>query len=141
MGQPRAEAMPTIKSVMTPFPYFVEIGDNLSVAQSMMTDHAIGHLPVCDGGKIVGVITDGNLQGRDPSELHVRDVYAKEVYVVELGEPLDRVLFRMAEDELDAALVVKAGKLAGIFTISDACRCFGEYLRLTFPAGDDDNAA
>ncbi len=47
----------------------------------------------------------------------------------------------MAENRLDAALVVKKGRLAGIFTLTDACRCFAEHLRRRFPPDSDDEAA
>jgi hypothetical protein len=46
----------------------------------------------------------------------------------------------MAEHCLDSALVVKDGRLAGIFTVSDACRQFGRLLRSLFPPGGDDAA-
>ena len=58
----------------------------------------------------------------------------------ELTERLDRVLLAMSRSHLGSALVVKRGKLVGIFTTSDACRIFGECLRNLFP-NDDDEAA
>jgi CBS domain-containing protein len=63
------------------------------------------------------------------------------VYVVELTEPLDVVLLHMAKEHLDCALVVKDGKLAGIFTTTDASRAFGQLLRDLFPRGGGDAAA
>jgi hypothetical protein len=36
--------------------------------------------------------------------------------------------------------VVKEDKLAGIFTMSDACRHFAKLLRSLFPPGGDDAA-
>ncbi len=71
-------------------------------------------------------------------ELRVGDVCAS-AYVVDLDEPLDNVLLAMADRHIDAALVVRQGKLVGIFTMTDACRSFGEHLRDHFhpPKGDD----
>ena len=60
---------------------------------------------------------------------------------MELSEPLDVVLRRMVQANVESALVVKEGRLVGIFTRTDACRCFGELLRSLFPRGHDDDAA
>jgi hypothetical protein len=35
----------------------------------------------------------------------------------------------MAEHQLGSAIVTRRGKLAGIFTVTDACHHFAEYLR------------
>jgi CBS domain-containing protein len=137
------KAIPQVKAVMTPFPYWVDIDDALSRALAMMAEHAIHHLPVVEGGRLVSVLSEKDLPGasEDREKLRVRDVcHGGEAYVVGLSEPLDRVLFHMAEHGLDSALVVKDGKLAGIFTVSDACQHFGKLLRSLFPPGGDDAA-
>jgi len=40
---------------------------------------------------------------------------------VDLNTPLDRVLYEMADRQVDATLVVRKGKLVGVFTVMDAC--------------------
>lgn len=129
---------------MTPFPHWVDIGESLARARAMMDRHAIGHLPVTEGGKLVSVITRKELERlaavEGTGELRVGDVCAAGPYVVGLSEPLDRVLLHMAEHRLDSVLVAKDGRLAGIFTVSDACRHFGKLLRSLFPPGGDDAA-
>jgi hypothetical protein len=47
----------------------------------------------------------------------------------------------MAEYHIGSALILKQGKLVGIFTATDACRCFGEYLRALFPDDTGNDAA
>jgi len=54
---------------------------------------------------------------------------------------LDHVLMEMADRHIGSVLVVREKRLAGIFTVTDACRRFGEFLRATFPPGDDNRAA
>ena len=139
--------IPFIKSVMTPFPYSIGIDAPISQARSMMDEHDIHHLPVIEGDKLVSVISDREVAlALDPAlapnakSLCVRDLCSRQAYVVELMEPLDRVLLHMARNHLDSAIVVKDDKLAGIFTITDACRCFGQMLRSLFPSGRDDAA-
>lgn len=131
---------------MTPFPYSIGLGDPLSQAREMMKQHGIRHLPVMDGTRPAGVISDRDLRHAERAQARtdeplVRDFCALEPYVVELAEPLDAVLLQMARSHVDAVLVVKDGRLAGIFTISDACRSYGKLLQSLFPAGGDDDAA
>jgi acetoin utilization protein AcuB len=140
--------VPLIKSVMTPFPYSVDIDAGIGDAQAMMAEHDIRHLPVKENGKIVSVISDRDIRLRLQSDsqdakesLRVRDVCVHETYIVELTERLDSVLLHMAHYHIGSALVVKNGKLAGIFTTTDACRCYGVYLRSLFPTGNGHDAA
>lgn len=141
--------MPRVKSVMTAFPHAIDVDEALREARPFMRKHHIRHLPVTEGGKLVGVITDRDIKlvlGPDfdyprESELAVRDVYVPDPYIVDLVERLDTVLLSMAERRIGSVLVTRKGKLVGIFTVTDACKCFGEYLREQFPSGGDDDAA
>jgi CBS domain-containing protein len=134
---------------MTPFPYSIEIDEPVSRAKEMMSEHEIRHLPVIDRGKLVSVITDTDVKvalhprvsSAPPSTTRVRDICVRGAYIVALSEPLDRVLLHMAKHHIDAALVEKDSRLAGIFTMTDACRSFGEWLRTLFPSGGDDQVA
>ena len=71
----------------------------------------------------------------------VGDVRLAAAYVVSLSEPLDRVLHEMATRHLEAAIVLKGDKLAGIFTVTDACRSYAHLLRSIFPPRDPNDAA
>jgi CBS domain-containing protein len=131
------KAIPPVKAVMTPFPYWVDIDLPVAQARAIMDEHAINHLPVTEDGELVSVLVRKDLQRADVADLRVRDVCETGPYVVGLSEPLDRVLLHMSEHGLDSVLVAKDGKLAGIFTLSDACRHFCKLLRSLFPPGGD----
>jgi acetoin utilization protein AcuB len=132
------ERIPPIKAVMTPFPHTVGIDDTIETARQAMRAQEIRHLAVTEKGQLVGVISAREIELADSARV-VRDAQLVDAYVVELTERLDRVLLAMAKSHLGSALVVKRGKLVGIFTTSDACRIFGECLRNLFP--NDDNEA
>lgn len=141
--------LPLIKSVMTPFPYAIDIDAPIEEARAFMQRQNIRHLPVISGGKLVGVVSDRDIKlylGPDldypeASETKVRDVYLDKPYVVDLNESLDNVLTVMAEKHIGSALVTRDGKLAGLFTATDACRSFAEHLRKQFrPSGGDEAA-
>jgi len=143
MDLSRLDHVPTVKLAMTTFPHSVEIDAPLARAREMMREHQIHQLPVTQHGELVGVISERDAallakQGNDAGR--VRDACTLDAYVVDHGEPLDRVLLRMARDHIGAALVVKRGKLVGIFTVTDACRLFADWLRARFPHGGDEAA-
>jgi CBS domain-containing protein len=139
--------IPSIGSVMTPFPYVVQVDDSVLAARALMVAHQVRHLPVKDGSTLVGVLTDRDLKrSLDPSlglppkaELFVRDVFVPDAYIVDVGEPLDDVLDYLSSQHVGSALVTKQGRLVGIFTLTDAARFLCRHLRSLFPdrSGND----
>ena len=133
--------VPRIKSVMTPFPYSVSCDATVEEAQALMASHHVRHLPVKKGSSLIGVVSDREIQFaldkeryKNSQGLRVRDLASLDVYVVDLSTPLDEVLSHMARSHVSCALIRKGTKLVGVFTTTDACRLFGEYLR------DDDDS-
>jgi len=129
--------MPTIKSVMSPFPYSVDVGASVADAQEFMREHRIRHLPVTQDGELVGSISDRDIKlvlgpdfaYPDAESTRVADVLIRDAYIVDMNTGLDEVLSHMAEHHLGSAIVTRHGKLAGIFTVTDACHHFAEHLR------------
>ena len=140
---------PLLKLLMTPFPYSVGLDAPVGDALEKMRSHAFHHLPVTDGHTLVGVITERDIRNRQaggPSreggdELAVKDMYIHDAYVVDINEPLDNVLLEMATRHIGSVLVTRKGNLAGVFTSTDACRGFGEFMRERFPRDDGNDAA
>lgn len=145
----KGKKIPAVRSVMTPFPYTIDVDEGIGRAKAMLAEHDIRHLPVTKQGRLVGVITERDIRrALDPvfglpseDELTVRHIFIREAYIVKSTEPLDSVLLGMAARRVGSALIVKGEKLAGIFTVTDACRSFGEFLRSQFPRAGDDEAA
>ena len=139
--------IPVVKSVMTPFPYAVAPDASLAEAQALMREHQVRHLPVVKNHDLTGVLSDRDIKlllGPDfdypePGSLTVADAYQPESYSTDLNTPLDIVLLEMAERHVGSVIVTRKGKLAGIFTATDACREFG--LLLQRRRGGPDEAA
>ena len=130
------EKIPPVESVMTSSVLSVGIDEPVRVAEDIMTDHEIRHLAVTDSEMLVGVVSDRDIafmsnagEAELKDRLRVRDVCSLDVYSVERNEPLDRVLSEMADRHIGSVIVTDAGKAAGVFTATDACRCFAELLR------------
>jgi acetoin utilization protein AcuB len=128
---------PTIGSVMTKFPYSIECGVHASTARSMLTQLKIRHLPVTEGDRIVGAVTDRDLKQAEAlgldlavtGDIRVADVCNRDIYLVGPDESLEQVLTHMADNHIDVTFVVEQGKLAGLFTVTDVCRHYAELLR------------
>ncbi len=120
-----------IRTVMTPFPHTVGLDQPIRVARALLQEYQIRHLPVQEGGKLVGVISerDLNLAMGMGQELKVLDIYVPEPFMVPPTAKLFDVVSRMAADRLGCALVVEKGKLVGIYTAVDACRDFSAVLQ------------
>jgi acetoin utilization protein AcuB len=140
----KTKNIPPVKAVMTPFPYSIEASEPTTKAREMMAGYGFHHLPVMDRGELVGVVSEPDLrraEAIDDGPRQVADVVRQEAFVVDLSEPLDRVLSKMARLQAGSVLVVKEDRLAGIFTVTDACRSFAECLRAQFPGEGGDEAA
>ncbi|MGE0622934.1 MAG: CBS domain-containing protein [Pseudomonadales bacterium] len=140
---------PLVKSVMTPFPYSVAFDAPIEAAQTMMREHGVRHLPVTRDGELHGIVTDRDMRrllgstlqrataDRLAEGLTVGDVCVDDCYRVELNTPLAVVLHAMADRHIGAALVTTHGRLAGIFTTTDACRTFAAHLDRQFGGPSD----
>lgn len=132
--------LPQLKTAMTPFPYSIDIEADIEDARAVLAEHDFHHLPVTESGQLVGMLTAGKLANGGAAPL--RALCENEPYIVDINERLSEVLNAMARLRVDAAIVVKHGKLAGVFTAADACRVFAELLDvLEPPPGDGDEAA
>ncbi len=119
--------VPPIKSVMTPFPYSIEIEGRVAEALALMREHQIRHLPVKQGPELVGMLSERDALRVD-EKLPVTDVMRRDPFVVDTERPLDDVLLQLVSRHEEGALVVRDGRLAGIFTATDGCRLLGEAL-------------
>jgi acetoin utilization protein AcuB len=112
----------------------VEAGDKMSKAVDLMKKFSIRHLPVLDKGKIVGMLSDRDVKlasgiADDMDDLIVADVCHTDPYIVAPDTPLAQVASTMADKHYGSAMVVSNGKLAGIFTATDACRVLADMIK------------
>ena len=131
---------------MTPFPYSIDIDSPLMDARELMDEHGIRHIPVREKGELVGVISERDIilgvsmlsEFLNRDDLMVRSAYTPAPYTVDINTNMNDVLTHMAERHIGSVLVLKEDKLVGIFTTTDACKKFAEFLEESFPVGDID---
>ena len=132
---------------MTPFPYSIDVDAPLAAAHQLMREHAFRHLPVTEGGALVGMLSDRDIKlilgpdfaGANERELRVRDAYVDRPCIVPASTPVATVARTMAESHIGSAIVTKRDKLVGIFTVTDACRALAQVL--AGPPSEPDSAA
>ena len=115
-----------VRDVMTPDPRTVQPGDTLQAAARAMDELNVGVLPVVEGGRLVGLLTDRDIvirstsAGQDPRTATVADAMTAEVRSLpEDARVLDAVR-TMEEGQLRRVPVVDAGgTLVGIVSLGD----------------------
>lgn len=125
---------PTIRKFMTHNPQTIGQEQNLVVAHRLMREHRVRHLPVLEGGKLVGVISQRDLhlietlRDVDPATTTVEEAMTMDVYVASPNTALDEAAQIMAEHKYGSAVVVDRGKIVGMFTTIDALHALVQLL-------------
>jgi acetoin utilization protein AcuB len=126
--------IPTVQKFMTTQPHSIGKEQTMSAAHRMMREHGFRHLPVLAGGRLVGLLSDRDLnlietlRDVDPDKVRVEDAMTNEPYAVSPETPLDEVVATMAEHKYGCAVVLQNKNLVGIFTTVDACRALAAML-------------
>lgn len=130
-----SKAIPTVRKYMTTTPHTIGRDQTLNFAQNILREHNIRHLPVLEGGKLVGILSERDvalveaLKDVDPAQVEVGDAMSQQVFTVRPDAPLDEVADEMASHKYGSALVVDNGKVVGVFTTVDAMQALSELLK------------
>ncbi len=126
-----------VSEVMVDSPVTVGSGDSLQHALSLLEKHGIHELPVLEHGRLVGIVTDGDLKFftpayqlfRDQEELRqaLREFTVAEAMTV---EPVSiapqatmlEAIELMYQRSLGALLVTDDERLLGLLSVSDVLR-------------------
>lgn len=126
--------VPSIRKYMSTEPFTLQAAVHLDACQKLMTDKHIRHVPVVEGDKVVGLISDGDLHrfqslnGVDPTKTELRAVMTQRPFTVSPDAPVDEVVREMAGKKYGSAVVVDNGHVVGMFTAVDAMSAFAELL-------------
>jgi CBS domain-containing protein len=120
--------MQTVSEVMTRNVQFVSPQESLQRAAQMMDELNVGVLPVCDGERLVGMVTDrditvrGTSAGAVPDDAVVDQVMSTDVRWCFEDQPLEEVMQQMADTQIRRVPVVShddAHRLVGIVSLGD----------------------
>lgn len=103
--------------------------DTVQHAAQMMRETDAGALPVGEGDRLVGMLTDHDVavhlaaEGRDPRQTRVREVMTPEVRFVFEDEDLEDVAENMAEQQVRRLPVMSREKrVVGVISLADLAR-------------------
>ena len=137
----------TVQRYMSIGPVVISSDRTIAEAHRLMRERGIRHLPVVDGGALVGLLSQRDLylvetlKGIDPSAERVREAMSAEPYSVAPDAPLELVADTMAARKLGSAVVVDRGVVIGVFTTVDALRALSTIVRRRRERPDDEKDA
>jgi CBS domain-containing protein len=94
-------------------------------AISMMAEKNVGALPVLEGDRLVGMISERDyarkiiLLGRGSRETSVAEIMTVNLKTVDLSESVQECMQIMTENRVRHIPVLEGGKLAGLISIGD----------------------
>jgi acetoin utilization protein AcuB len=124
-----------IENFMTRSVHMIGTKSPLTEAHRLMNDHAIRHLPVLEGGRLVGMLSQRDLHLIEtlkdvvPKEVLVEEAMSQDAYTVAPETPLADVAREMALHKYGSAVIVRGKEVLGIFTTTDALRALDTVLR------------
>jgi len=106
----------------------IEPGASVYDAIVLMADKEIGALVVCEGNKVVGIITERDyarkivLQDKSSKETLVREIMTERVIYVNPEQTIEKCMALMTEKHIRHLPVLDGGSLYGIVSIGDVVR-------------------
>lgn len=132
-----------VKNRMTKNPITIAANAPITDAVALMKEKNLRRVPVVDGERIVGVLTQGDIQTVSPtkatslsifeinyllSKLTVKDAMTKTPITIESDSLLEEAAVIMRQKRIGTLPVTEKGKLVGIITESDIFDAFIDLL-------------
>jgi len=115
-----------LKEIMTPNVEVVRPDASLQEAAERMMKLDVGPLPVCDGERLVGMLTDRDItvraiaQGRDPKTTQVQEAMSPDVIYCFEDQDVEDAADLMEEHQIRRVVILSRDKkLVGIVSLGD----------------------
>jgi acetoin utilization protein AcuB len=125
---------------MTRNPKTVSPDDPLSFAAGILREHRFHHLPVVEGGRLVGILSDTDLrnasfaampadvEGGPTGDRPVREAMRTEVWSLTPDDSVEDALLILTREKFGALPVLSGDRLVGIITRADLLNAFVDLL-------------
>jgi CBS domain-containing protein len=126
-----------VREIMMGSPVTLKPDDTLDLANDIISLGRIRHIPVVDGGKLIGIISERDLIGAAANRIFglkqksksallksvlIKDVMRKRVVTMEPDTPIKDVAHMMADKKIGCVPVIESGALVGLVTTTDVLR-------------------
>ncbi|WP_130863971.1 CBS and ACT domain-containing protein [Bacilliculturomica massiliensis] len=123
-----------VKDRMTKDPVSIQADAPINELIGLIRDKGLKRIPVLDGEKVVGIVTDGDVEKVSPtkattlsvfeinyllSKMTVKDAMSKKVFTITPDDLIEEAAIEMRANRISALPVVENGQLVGIVTESD----------------------
>jgi CBS domain-containing protein len=119
----------SVRDLMTSNPQTVEPDAPVAEAAKLMKQEDVGIVPVVEGDRLVGTLTDRDIavrvvaEGKDPQSTRVSEIASSDLVTIDPQQDLDEALRLMAQHQVRRLPVVEEdGKLVGIVAQADVAR-------------------
>ena len=120
---------PKVREVMTDNPRCVTPETPVSEAAELMASEDVGSLPILEGDKLTGIVTDRDIviravaKKKDPQGMPVRDVASRNLVTVRPDDDLSEALKLMASNQVRRLPVVdEEDRLVGVVAQADVAK-------------------
>jgi CBS domain-containing protein len=113
---------------MTSRPAACEPSATVVDAAKQMAKEDVGPIPVVEGDRLKGIVTDRDIvlrvvaEGRDPSSTTVGEIASTNLETVSPEDDLDTALHKMTSAKVRRLPVVEDGRLVGVVAQADIAR-------------------
>ena len=124
--------MTQVRELMTANPTTCEPSTTVVDAARVMASEDVGPVPIVDGGRLVGIVTDRDIvvrviaEGQDPSSATIGDIASSDLVTVAAETDLEEAERLMAQHQVRRLPVVEGDRLVGIVAQADIARALDE---------------
>ncbi len=124
--------MGSIRDLMTSSPATAEPSSTVADVAQIMAQEDVGPVPIVEGGRLVGLVTDRDLvirviaEGRDPNSTTIGEIASADLVTVQPDSDLNEALQLMAQNQVRRLPVVEGDQLVGIVAQADVARAADE---------------
>src|SRR5437867_13169910 len=117
-----------VRELMTGDPATVDSNATLGEVATLMKQQDCGSIPVVEGGRLVGIVTDRDIviravaAGKDPKACRASEVMSADPLTVSPDDDVAAAEKVMAERQVRRLPVVKDGRLVGILVTAQIAR-------------------
>jgi CBS domain-containing protein len=103
----------------------VDVATSIVQAARVMSERQIGAVPVVDGDRVAGIVTERDVLARvvaagvDPAATPVSSVMTTNLVTADIAESHDVCMRRMQQARVRHLLVLREGRLAGVLSMRD----------------------
>src|SRR5919106_2744862 len=119
----------SIRDAMTNNPRHVEPSTSVAEAAKLLKSENVGSLPVTEGDRLVGMVTDRDIvvrvvaEGKDVQSATVGEIASRDLVTIDPQQDLDEALRLMAKHQVRRLPVVEEdGRLVGILAQADVAQ-------------------